>query len=119
MIRGWMMIMRRVVDWSKSSLRSFSPDYDEDGEDGEEGEDGEKMKTMMMRRMIMMIVVRSNKSYDGDHSVGITRPSDEDDNDDIIKKMFAMRSHFSSVMERVRDPLFSFRSTLVIEPRLT
>ena len=52
-------------------------------------------------------------------SVGITRPSDEDDNDDINKKMFAMRSHFSSVMERVRDPRFSFKSTLVIEPRLT
>ena len=33
--------MRRVVNWSKSSLRSFSPDYDEDGEDGEDGEDDE------------------------------------------------------------------------------
>ena len=72
--------MRRVVNWSKSSLRSFSPDYDEDGEEGE------KMKMMMMRRMIMMIVVHSNKSCDGDHSVGITRPSDEDNNDDIKKR---------------------------------
>ena len=33
-----------------------------------------------------MIVVRSNKSCDGDHSVGITRPSDEDNNDDIKKR---------------------------------
>ena len=33
--------MRRVVNWSKSSLRSFSPDYDEDGEDGEHDDDEE------------------------------------------------------------------------------
>ena len=33
--------------------------------------------------------------------------------------MHAINSHFSRVMERVRDPRFSFKSTRVIELRLT
>ena len=33
--------------------------------------------------------------------------------------MHVMKSHFSRVMERVRDPRFSFKSTRVIELRLT
>ena len=63
-----------------------------------------KMIMIKRRRMIMMIQVSFDKLYD------------EYDKDDINKKM---RSHFSRVTERVRDPRFSLRSTRVIELRLT
>ena len=48
----------------------------------------------------------------------ISNPSKRESKSEYIT-MTVMKSHFSRVMERVRDPRFSFKSTRVIELRLT